>query len=437
MAKLVHDDIFNAVQRCLHQLGIQRDCPRFGAAPPAFLHWPDSKLDIRQPQRCRTLNATDGWTRTLNLTVPVQRPDVWAAALDRLNACLSFLTGDIWTLNFSRCEESPIRLSDSRTPLLWPQARVVSLFSGGLDSLVGVIDWATLNPGDDIILVGHHDNSGRARTDQKAILKCFETQREDWGRRITACHIPVWQSEQNAETTYRSRSFMFLSTAIYAASTLDHDTIVPVLMPENGTIAINMPLTASRRGSCSTRTAHPFFLQQLQCVLDNLGLNVHLSNPLEMKTKGEILSQCQDSDLLAQTYRLSTSCAKGGHNRHWVRKGGDVRHCGYCMPCLYRRAAIHEAGLAEDMYGYDLCAGEIAVDDPAKEHANDLRALLAFLREKLDVTKIEKRLRASSSFGTSDVGQHAATVARAMDEVRRWLTACAPNDLKHRAGLVR
>ena len=65
--------------------------------------------------------------------------------------------------------------------------------------------------------------------------------------------------------------------------------VVELLIPENGFISLNIPLTPLRLGSLSTRTTHPLFIQQMQDILDALDFRVRLSNPYQFKTKGEML----------------------------------------------------------------------------------------------------------------------------------------------------
>src|SRR5690606_10145225 len=98
------------------------------------------------------------------------------------------------------------------------------------------------------------------------------------------------------EITMRSRSLLFIALGISVAAHLGDGT--PLLIPENGTIALNVPLTPARRGSCSTRTAHPHYLALLQKWLGSIGLNHPLKNPLAEKTKGEAVTECLDSVLL-------------------------------------------------------------------------------------------------------------------------------------------
>src|SRR3989442_11166273 len=79
---------------------------------------------------------------------------------------------------------------------------------------------------------------------------------------------------------------------------------------ENGFIAINPPLTGSRLGSLSTRTAHPYFLAQFQNILKAAGLHVEIRTPYAAKTKGEMLKECADQPLLRVFAAGSTSCGR-------------------------------------------------------------------------------------------------------------------------------
>src|SRR3546814_17410243 len=48
----------------------------------------------------RAINAQDGWTREIDLYVPVSDPTRWSALSRPLDGLLKFLTGDRWRLFF-------------------------------------------------------------------------------------------------------------------------------------------------------------------------------------------------------------------------------------------------------------------------------------------------------------------------------------------------
>lgn len=86
---------------------------------------------------------------------------------------------------------------------------------------------------------------------------------------------------------------------------------VPLFMPENGFIALNIPLTPSRGGSCSTRTMHPYFINKISQVLKDLSIKNEIINPLELKTKGECVSECLNKNLIGSIIEQSVSCSHG------------------------------------------------------------------------------------------------------------------------------
>src|SRR6185369_8544649 len=59
------------------------------------------------------------------------------------------------------------------------------------------------------------------------------------------------------ESSHRSRSFLFMSFAAVATVARGLNDI---FICENGVLALNVPLSEARKGSRSTRHAHPLYL---------------------------------------------------------------------------------------------------------------------------------------------------------------------------------
>jgi hypothetical protein len=281
----------------------------------------------------------DRWTREIKLRIPVYELTKWQTTKEQLDKCMSFLTGDVWEIEFY-LNTSPLhrpteRRRPSRRVLPRVHADTVCLFSGGLDSLVGAIDWLESNPEKNILLVGHYDGQVNGpKSDQNNLLKHMFPH---YSGRIETLQIRVGQRPAGNETTFRSRSILFLALGIYATASIGQD--IPLMIPENGTIALNIPLTPSRRGSCSTRTAHPNYLRMLSQILQSVGIFNPIINPLGMKTKGEAISQCKNQQVLRNAIPDSVSCGKSGHKSSWVRR--NAKGCGRCVPCIFRRASLH------------------------------------------------------------------------------------------------
>lgn len=108
-------------------------------------------------------------------------------------------------------------------------------------------------------------------------------------------------------------------------------------MPENGLIAVNVPLDPLRLGALSTRTTHPFYIARWNDALAALGIAGRIVNPYWDRTKGEMVAACANGALLTRLTPTSLSCASPTKGR-W--QGLGTQHCGYCLPCLIRRAAL-------------------------------------------------------------------------------------------------
>jgi len=376
--------------------------------------------------------SMDGWTRAFSLTTPVSDQSAWRSARPDLVDCLQFLTGDNWAFEFTphssqllRTGRAPGRRRSAAT--IQVGGDTVCLFSGGLDSLVGAIDLLEGGAAR-ILLVGHHDGDmGGPFGDQRALL---ERLRAAYPRRISSVLVRVGQLGGSAEITLRGRSLLFIALGAFAANALG--STVPVVIPENGTIALNVPLTPSRRGSCSTRTAHPAYLRKLSCALERLGLHNPILNPLSMKTKGEVVAQCLNQQLLREIVSLSVSCAKRSHRRDWIRRG--AKSCGRCMPCIYRRSALHTIGLDTEVYGINICAGEVDVDGD-DEGGSDLRAYLSFLRRTPSPGDISNTLLASGPLDIRQLSAYADVIVRAMGEIRSLLQDKGIAKVRRAAGL--
>lgn len=374
--------------------------------------------------------AEDNWTRLLELEIPVSNPECWDSVTNPLEESISFLTGDIWKLRFCKLEyplHRPRRLKyRRRRKNIRVRSDAVCLFSGGLDSLIGAIDWLEKDKQKNLLLVGHNDYPG-PKSDQYDLWRCLKS---FYNTRTDLLQIRVSQNPAGREISLRSRSFVFVALGIYAAASIGKE--VPLLIPENGTIALNVPLTPSRRGSCSTRTTHPFFLKKLRETLEGVGINNTLFNPLESKTKGECVRECLNQELLKSVALRSVSCAKSGHTREWCNRSASG--CGYCMPCIFRRASLHTIGLDTEVYGRDICTGQV---HPHSDGVlpNDFRAVLSFLRNKPSRKYISYLLVMNGKISIDKLPEYSVLVNRAMDEIRSLIRDKACDDIKRFAGI--
>jgi hypothetical protein len=276
-------------------------------------------------------SSADGWTRVLKVEIQLAEPLIWQNQIPALEQTLRFLTGDFWSISLTSGGEpppEPKHIKDSK-------ADCVSLLSGGVDSLVGAIDLCS--SGKKPILVSKLVSGDRV------------FQSESASRLVPAENHIQWsfnsRSTSEGEDSTRARSIIFFAYAALVASSLASQRSlkkkIPIYVPENGFISLNLPLTPLRMGTLSTKTTHPTYLNGLQMIWDAVGINAELISPFDyrFRTKGEILDQCLNKDLLAELIGRSTSCGRYGVYNH--------THCGRCVPCLVRRAAFLRAGLAD------------------------------------------------------------------------------------------
>ena len=291
-------------------------------------------------------NQADRWTRDIEIYMPVFSVQKWTNNAHILKAALDFLTGDNWTIHFRErycLTDDEIKYKNGRyryrNSIKKVDADAFCMLSGGLDSFIGAID--LLSEGNKPIFVGNYNGGKGVSVYQKRVIESliahFNVPNEHFYQFYAA-------PKRGKEDTTRSRSLLFFSHAILLASGMGKP--IKLYIPENGVISMNIPLTEHRMGSLSTRTTHPYFMELLQTLISNIGLNITLENPYQFKTKGEMMEDCKDFDYLSQSYVLTMSCSHPDLGR-WKRER-ESNHCGVCLPCTIRRAAIHHAGIIDN-----------------------------------------------------------------------------------------
>jgi len=371
--------------------------------------WAADKLQPRQ-------KTPDAWTRQFTLHLPVSPQ--WLGLAPGLEAVLNFLTGDDWTL---KLREAPLDLGiRGKWPHPWSPDGVM-LFSGGLDSLVGAVDF--LESGQCLLLVSHYDFGQLASIQQNlaaALIGHYGSGRvHHLGIRVQFPEAP--------ELTMRSRSLLYLALGLTAAAPWGTDT--PLIIPENGWISLNPPLTLNRLGSYSTRTTHPHFLEQLTGLWREADCATPLVNPYQFLTKGEMVCACRNRELLERLFRLSVSCARPVVSR-W--QGEAACSCGYCYPCLMRRIALHALGWDR---GEDY-RRDVLTDPDILAHrvrGGDLRALLCAAKTWEEAPEdVEARLMLG---GTPEglakrFPQARRVLGRGFQEIAGWLRDKGPGWVK-------
>ena len=352
-------------------------------------------------------HAADGWRREIEIDLPVVEPHRWMGLAPILATTLGFLSGDTWSFNFRGGGLRPPSVLDVRHRSVIDPSKIdaVALFSGGLDSGLGVMD--LLDAGIRPLLVSHAPRGDKTYQGVVATLLPALPQRFEFNSYPSRDGI--------TEITTRTRSFLFLTFAALVAQavrTFRGTPSIDLYMCENGLIALNPPLTARRIGALSTRTAHPHYLSLVQELLDVLDLGVKIKNPHNHETKGEMLARRANQANIAQFASATVSCG------NWKRKNIQ---CGRCWPCSIRRSSFHHAGVTDTtQYDTDRLVDALAEDD----YRDDIVSIHTALKRRYD------RNLANWVMQTGPLPQNAperaalyGVVERGMDELENFFAS--------------
>lgn len=365
----------------------------------------------------RLHQSQDCWTRELRLTVPVHDRK-WESHTDTLERMLRFLTGDLWSIEFVRRDFGLSQHADDEERT--DKYRVASLFSGGMDSLIAAINY--LESGRPTLLVSHA-GEGRVRHSQVDILGGLdelygEVPHENaylWTG-LTDIELPFSDGDMNQ----RSRSFLFIAIALFAMSGMSGCT--RLMMPENGLIALNVPLDVTRVGSHSTRTTHPFYLGLWNEIVGDV-FGYSIENPYWNKTKGEMAASCLNKAVLWSLLGKSFSCSSV--NSASIRSGIS-QHCGHCLPCIIRRAAIYKAFGREDPSQYMYARVQEVRENrgPVGEQLRSFEYAIERLRSRPQSRHLLIHVPGPLVGDSIYLSELADLYWRGMMEVEDWMTAC-------------
>lgn len=330
----------------------------------------------------RKVGATNWSRRELSIEVPVSDPSRWEPVRTELQGLLGFLSGDTWKLSFRKTRAPREQVQDNR----FAGAKRVVLLSGGADSAVGAL-LSRNDLGETPHVLASHVGLTNLAPVQVDIARRISGLLPGLAQVHQQIHFSrhTKQFEGTAfrdETSTRTRSLLFLAFGLAIAS-MDG---LPLWIPENGFASLNLPLTADQRGSLSTRTTHPLFLDQLEALVTAAGAHAKIENPLAAMTKGEMFARVAElvgvdaaSDFLSATH----SCGHTGHRSLGI---STLVHCGVCFGCLLRRASFLAANV-KDLTAY-LSARTVDRPDAYLRSRSMEPSLRAFLARGLTSTDL-------------------------------------------------
>jgi len=272
------------------------------------------------------------WSREFEYFIRVRDAKFWnsKAALALLRESLVWITGDRdhrFTFQGGHSTSKVDMLNEEEfVPKEQGEPKVV-LFSGGLDSLAGVVDLleSTTDP---IWLVSHRSaNPGTTRT-QEALYAAL-TRETRYSNRLNyrklQCSLHKYRAPEESQ---RTRAFLYCSMGLAMATALDRSEFS---IFENGVTALNFAKRADMINARASRTTHPKTVRLLQRLFSlATGQDFRIETPFAFKTKTDViqvLKQRRELDLM----NTSCSCSRT------FKEIGPATHCGECPQCIDRR----------------------------------------------------------------------------------------------------
>ena len=117
----------------------------------------------------RVVHGQDSWTREIELEIPVSNVEIWDSQIRTVERMLKFLTGDLWKITLSSRAWQFNNLEEVREKS--NKYDEVSLFSGGMDSLISTIN---LMENKKNTLLISHAGEGLTKNAQKNIVNKFD-----------------------------------------------------------------------------------------------------------------------------------------------------------------------------------------------------------------------------------------------------------------------
>jgi 7-cyano-7-deazaguanine synthase in queuosine biosynthesis len=292
------------------------------------------------------------WARRFRFVIRVRDLDFWSHAevRDALAQALRFMTGDLsYVFEFQGGHDTePTSLFDG--PEFHIEARdpmAVVLFSGGVDSLTGVLE-RLCETTDFLCLVSHQSQSGTART-QNGLVNALVGR---FPQRLTHYKFPCTLHDARAhDESQRTRAFLYLSIAFALARAYGQRRVV---VYENGVTAINLPRRQDLLNARASRTTHPKTVRLMEALLSQVeGAAFRIDTPFFWSTKTDVIARAVTlghQPLIAS----SVSCGKT------FQRLDQATHCGVCSQCTDRRLALLGAGAADSDAGGTYAANFIS-----------------------------------------------------------------------------
>ncbi|MDD5085552.1 MAG: hypothetical protein PHE61_05865 [Candidatus Omnitrophica bacterium] len=372
------------------------------------------------------------WPRSMRFVIRVREANFWSRAevKEKLAAALVFMTGDReYAFEFLPGHSTPVTsLFDREEFKIEPRGPAsVALFSGGLDSLAGVLE-RLQSTEDDLYLISHRSGQPSTKRTQKKLVEALTA---SYPGRI---HHYAFEcglcNKRAAEETQRTRAFLFGSIAFALAHRL---LLTSFFVYENGVTSLNLLRRQDLINARASRTTHPkthalmsLFLSEVQ------EAPVKVLNPFWQRTKTDVfqlLDQVGGRNLIGS----AVSCSKT------FQRLESATHCGCCFQCIDRRFAAYASELHDvdncGIYSKDIFVDPVDSPDTRTTAVDYIRQATdfatttddRFANERLfELTDIVDYINADGDQDAVDklwqlCNRHGKQVVAAIKEIRRQL----------------
>ena len=300
------------------------------------------------------------WSRLFHFVIKVRDFEFWntPSVKEKLKEALVFMSGDrAYHFTFQPGHSTPpTSLFDKETFQIETQENTkVILFSGGLDSLAGIVKCLE-NSSDQLCLISHRSGQSRTAKTQDQLFKALNKR---YPKRIKhykfKCHLHRIHAK---EETQRTRTFLFSSIAYALAQALSQPEF---FIYENGITSINFPKRQDQLNARASRTTHPKTIALLENFFSEFNQSkVKIASPFLWKTKTDIfhiLSKFGRKDLISST----VSCSQTFQHLDLST------HCGGCSQCIDRKFSAYGSKLDDvdegGIYKSDFIQDKIEKDE--------------------------------------------------------------------------
>lgn len=367
------------------RIGLPRFVQDVYHLPPRILDLLEIAGYVFAADRCISRGPKDAveyhtWSRLIEFHIRVRDYEFWAqpAVTIALSNTLTFMTGDAeYTFHFEPGHSTPPTGLFDRPGFsldLRGAGIVITLFSGGLDSLCGALDLLAFGDSK-VVLVSHQSQPGTTRT-QRALAQALQ---QRYPRRALHYSFECTLRDVRArEETQRTRSFLYTSIAYAIASAYNQNSFS---VYENGVTSINLHRREDLINARASRTTHPQTMAKIAALLSLIGeTEFKIDLPYMFNTKVEIVKKLKSC--APELISSAVSCSRT------FDVEGQATHCGRCFQCIDRRIAAYAVGAEKldhrGLYTYDIIADPID-DREAQTAALDyIRQAISFSRDSID-----------------------------------------------------